>query len=129
VADGDGTFTTIGRSVSGSYEPLLGDFDGDQRADVFWYAPGTTPDYVWFHESGNGISSGRRDVNGDYAPIVAPGSDFDGSGTDDIIWYRPAGGFDYLWPGRTNRTFGSTPVVIDDLALPLIALFDDGPGA
>lgn len=30
--------------------PLVGDFDDDQAADIFWYGPGSTPDSVWYSQ-------------------------------------------------------------------------------
>ena len=35
------------RQVSGTYTPIPGDYDGDGRTDIFWYAPGTATDHLW----------------------------------------------------------------------------------
>jgi FG-GAP-like repeat len=110
--------------VSGTYEPFTGDFDGDGRADVFWYAPGTAPDSIWFGESRGGFTRSARAVDGSYAPLVG---DFDGNGRADVFWYAPgspAGSPDRIW-----RWTASGSVVVSDMPIsgsyePLVGDFD-----
>jgi glycerophosphoryl diester phosphodiesterase len=52
-------YGTAGRGFAGNavaadrtYRPVVGDFDGDTRSDVFWWAPGTADDLVWFATTG-----------------------------------------------------------------------------
>lgn len=95
------------------YLPIVGNFDGDNRTDLFWYAPGTAHDWLWLsdaNQSDINFNSYQFAVDGDYHPIVG---DFDGDGDDDLLWYRPsievAGGPSYLWyfegPSIDVRTF------------------------
>ena len=35
-------------NVTGTYEPLLGDFNGDGENDIFWYGPGAANDALWY---------------------------------------------------------------------------------
>ena len=41
------THTSINQSVSSTYVPASGDFDGDGRADVLWYGTWNAPDILW----------------------------------------------------------------------------------
>ncbi|MDZ7675207.1 MAG: VCBS repeat-containing protein [Acidimicrobiales bacterium] len=84
--------------ISGTYETIVGDFDGDDREDIFWYAPGGAPDYLWDSPVGDS-SSIEVTVNGTYEPLVG---DFDDDGRDDIFWYAPGPAPDYLWTGEKS---------------------------
>ncbi|KIG15097.1 hypothetical protein DB30_06005 [Enhygromyxa salina] len=79
----------------------MGNFDGDNRTDIFWYTPGAAPDWLWLSDStqvGVTFINYLFAVDGEYHPIVG---DFDGDADDDILWYRPAaeiaGGPSWLW--------------------------------
>ncbi len=49
----DRSFGKAALTISGTYEPIVGDFDGDGWDDVFWYAAGPAGDYLsWGGESG-----------------------------------------------------------------------------
>src|SRR3546814_12927066 len=74
-------------SVVGSYEPVVGDIDGDGRDDVVWYAPGPAGDSIWFGTASGRPRSRSFSASGTYVPLVA---DFDASGSDDIVWFNPA---------------------------------------
>ncbi len=47
--DTSAAFTSTSPSVYGTYEPFTGDFDGDGIDDIFWYAPGTAADTIWWN--------------------------------------------------------------------------------
>jgi secreted trypsin-like serine protease len=87
--------------VSGSYLPLMGDFNGNGYADCYWYAPGSAVEYLWT-DSRSGLvpGAGTRQVSGSYIPIVG---NFDGDpqGDDDIFWYAPGGAPEGLY--RSDR--------------------------
>jgi hypothetical protein len=63
--------------VQGTYEPLLGDFNGDGRNDVFWYGPGAGYDVIWYGRATGGFATRAVTVRGTYQPLVA---DFNGDG-------------------------------------------------
>lgn len=84
-------------SVSASYLPVVGDFDGDGEGDILWYAPGAPPDSLWLLSGGHSLTGGGArplTINGTYQPVVA---DFDGDGADDILWFRPGGDSPIWW--------------------------------
>jgi len=101
VFKGVGSAELLGVEPGVEYLPLVGNFDGDNRTDMFWYAPGLDADYLWLSDSNPAAilwDSYQFAVDGEYHPIVG---DFDADGDDDILWYRPAGelagGLSWLW--------------------------------
>ena len=104
-ADRADRFTQVPRSVSGSYFPFVGDFDGNGSDDIFWYAPGRYPDSIWYHdENGSIIETAPMVVNGAYQPIVADFDQDDGVPSDDILWYSSRYP-ESLWSGQSSRRF------------------------
>lgn len=95
--------------VSGTYQPLVGDFDANGWADVFWYLPGAGMDYAWYLTGSAGSwSTGQTSVpnpvRGAYAPVVGR-LDASSDGASDILWtFR--GGY-HLWRS-TGGSFAST---------------------
>ncbi len=78
---------------------FAGDFNGDGRADMFFYRSGTGADGVWY-STGTGFQSGPHiSVSGDYDPLAA---DFNGDGKADIFWYAAGTGPDSLWYGKSS---------------------------
>jgi hypothetical protein len=75
---------------------LLGDFNGDHKADVLWRIDGSGLDAMW-------LMNGTTKTLGQYletAPsrwIVAGVGDFDGDGKADILWRDPVNGEDAMW--------------------------------
>lgn len=64
-----GNFLSQQKPASGTYRPVIGDFDGDGRDDLFWYAPGSGADVVWWGRStaaGFGTVDTPKTVNGTY---------------------------------------------------------------
>lgn len=118
-------FSVRSTSISGLYEPLAGDFDGDGLGDVFWYAAGGAPDYVWYGRADGGHTSVRKSVSGEYQPFVG---DFGGDGRDDIFWYAPGGGRDYVWGGSVRGRFVDVPLQVVGVYEPHVGDFD-GNGA
>jgi FG-GAP-like repeat len=107
--------------VTDTYEPFTGDFDGDGRADVFWYAPGTAPDSIWFGEPGGGFTPVAMSVSGTYEPFTA---DFDGDGRADVFWYAPGTAPDSIWFGESRGGFTRSARAVDGSYAPLVGDFD-----
>lgn len=98
-------YTSVPLTVNGTYEPFVGDFNDDGCDDVFWYAPGSGADYVWYGPPGGSFETRAVTVNGDYTPLVGDWDD-DG-GEDDIFWYGAGGGTESIWLGSAVKgTFG-----------------------
>jgi hypothetical protein len=96
-------------SVSGTYQPLVGQFAGDGATDILWYAPGSAPDSLWIGKAGQrGAAAFTKlalEINGTYTPVVG---DFFGDDYSDIIWYAPGPASDFAWvsddvPGYFGR--------------------------
>lgn len=87
------------------------DFNGDGKADIFWYGPGTVADSLWTSTGGTDFTSSGYAVNAVYQPISG---DFDGDGKSDIFWYRPGTGSDSIWTstggGFNTRDFAVNAV-------------------
>ncbi|MBI2710293.1 MAG: VCBS repeat-containing protein [Actinobacteria bacterium] len=67
---------------------IVGDYDGDGKSDVLWYAPGTGSDFIWWGASRTAFGPGNqatRTIDGSYA--VTSG-DFDGNNVNEIYFYR-----------------------------------------
>lgn len=91
----------LGVGPGTEYLPIVGNFDGDNRTDIFWYAPGPAADWLWLSDStqfGIVFDGFEFHVDGEYHPIVG---DFDADEDEDILWYRPSGELDggpsWLW--------------------------------
>lgn len=74
---------------------IAGDFNGDRRGDVFFYAPATAVDTIWWGGGSRTFSSTTQTVDNQSLPLVG---DFDGNGIGpatnaDAIWYASAAGF------------------------------------
>jgi hypothetical protein len=79
-------FGQIALAIGGTYQPHVGDLDGDGFDDVVWYAPGPAADHVWFGRAAGFPASRPITVSGSYRPLIG---DLDGSGSDDIVWFSP----------------------------------------
>jgi hypothetical protein len=135
--NGNGTMTSIARTVNGNYVPVVGNFDKGTSAafggltDVFWYAPGTAADSVWINTTASTTApitfrSVAEAVNASgYKPFVIPSV----LGPDTIGWNNPTGA-DFFWhpagaQGNWSRT--SAPMPSDPgTRTPMVANFDDG---
>lgn len=100
------------------YEPLIGDFNGDDVHDVaayeeqygFWYAAMSRDTYFdpvggytnkrWLED----WATARREQY-QYVPLVG---DFNGDGRDDIIAYEPDYGYWYVATGESGAYFRPT---------------------
>ena len=93
------TRTSRGISVSGSYLPISGDYDGNGQADVLWYAPGAAPDTIWLLDGDEAGTTGQRSVSvgigGDYQ--VFAGNFAGAEDRDELAFFSSGPGADHLW--------------------------------
>jgi hypothetical protein len=99
------TMASSSLAINGTYQPLVGDFDGNGMDDIFWYGVGGAPDSLWLFKSAGGYVIKPVSVRGTYRPFVFDSS---GDGYDDIFWYGPGTNPDAIWEfgvggGHTNR--------------------------
>jgi hypothetical protein len=88
-------WTSRPQTVNGTYLPVAGDFTGDGRTDIFWYAAGSPMDYLWeATPNGSTFTSRPFPVNGVYRPTAG---DFDGDGVDDLFFFAPGAAADHMW--------------------------------
>jgi hypothetical protein len=115
---GQPQFNLVGSfTVSGTYTPLVGDFDGDGFDEILWYAPGFAQDYMWNFVNYSTVQSRTYPVNGNYGrPVVG---DFTGDGADDIHWYNPGFGADYLWEYNPGGGYTSRRADVNGSYLPV----------
>jgi len=111
--------TGAGIQVGGTYKPLVGNFGGDTKDDILWYAPGSTPDSLWIGTSTQGtFSKVPMTISGDYIPLVG---NFAGDSYDDILWYSPGTGADALWTSINSPSiFASSPLTINGTYTPVV---------
>jgi hypothetical protein len=124
-----GAYTTKLFTVQNAYYPLVGDFDGNGVDDIFWYAPGSADDFIWWFDSSGSYVGGQVIVNGTYEPLVG---DFDENGTSDVLWYKPGTGADFMWWFKTNdhssQPYTGNDITINGVYDPMVGDFD-GDGA
>lgn len=115
-----GTFTVTPLQVTNSYTPFVGDFNGDRRADIFWYKGGSTADHIWYGRSDFTFTGVQLTVAGHYVPV--PG-DYDGNGRTDVLWYVDGGEQDYVW-WATSAGFTSQKITVNGSYKPFVGDFD-----
>jgi hypothetical protein len=110
--------------VTGTYRPLVGNFTGDQRDDILWYAPGSGAESLWIG-TGNPaqpfLKQAAPSVNGTYTPLVG---NFSGDSWDEILWYAPGPAGDVLWNNPAGY-FEAEPLSINGSFQPIVL---DNPG-
>ncbi|MEI2700071.1 MAG: hypothetical protein V9E94_17710 [Microthrixaceae bacterium] len=106
------TSTKVPATVSGDYRPFVGDFDGDNCDDIFWYAPGPAPDFVWYfapdHSYTSGGGDGERRLRADRGRLLGRARTCDRTSTGT----RPVLDAESMWLGngsRTLRALGRSP--------------------
>ena len=99
VRDGDGLATELTLApVAGRFEPFVADLDRDGRDDIFWYAPGTARDYVWFFEEDGSVTSVPMTVDlvAQPVPVLVQGIN-DKPERQGILWYGAGSRPDSWW--------------------------------
>ncbi|HVF03467.1 MAG TPA: FG-GAP-like repeat-containing protein [Frankiaceae bacterium] len=123
------------RGVATGLTPLVADFDGDARSDVFFYGPGDLPDHLWLGRPGGQFHGVPITVRGTFHPIVG---DFNGDRRADVFWYAAGDAGDQVWFGGAAGNFSSRSVTVTGSYEPLPGDFDGngrtdilwyGPGA
>lgn len=97
-------------NVTGDYDPIVGDFDGNGLTDVLWYGFASHQSYLWYFHDDGSHTSRRVTLPTD----VIPGHlviDANGDGIDDILW---KGDVDHIWimhadGSHSVRSGGSQP--------------------
>lgn len=92
-------------AVNGTYIPVVGNFTGDAREEIFWYAPGSGPEALWSASGSPAapfIKQPSRSISGTYQPLVG---NFSGDAYDEIFWYGPGTQPDSLWDNPSGGEF------------------------
>jgi hypothetical protein len=117
-------------TVGGTYTPIVGDFDGNGRDDVYWYSPAGAQVNRWFFNGSNGsftFTAANFVPVPPGGPFLAIAGDFDGNGSDDVFWYLAGGAAsEKLWYGPqtgSGAAVTTTSNVAGDYE-PLAADFD-----
>lgn len=104
---GSPTYTAAPVRVDGVFQPFVGDFDGDACDDIFWYAPGTATDVIWYFNTDGTHTSVPVRVDGTFTPVV--GNWRPSNVADEILWYAPGTAADRWWSFAGGR---STPTSV-----------------
>jgi hypothetical protein len=94
AATATGGFTPLPVTVSGTYEPVPGDVDGDGIDDILWYAPGPAGDHLWFGRPSGTPTSRALTATGTYTPLLG---DLDASAGDEIVWFSSTATSTPVW--------------------------------
>jgi hypothetical protein len=87
-------------SISGTYEPIVGDFDGDRCSDILWYGPGTVADFLWWGGPAGFRQGAPIAVRGTYRPAAG---NLDSRVGSEILWYDPDGR-ESIWRATGDRS-------------------------
>ena len=101
-------------------EPVVGDFDGDARADVLWASQAGAPvdnGQIWFGTPSIGeFEGGPAAGTAHDGAATATVGDFDADGSDDLVWYGEATGgvlLQFLQGGRSGLQAVSYPDTVE----------------
>lgn len=90
------------KTVNGIYKPIVGDFNGDNLSDIFWYQPGTGSDPIWLFHGDGAHTSLTNNVNGDYSPVAG---DFNNDSCTDIVWFDAPNDRIQIWRSNCDGSF------------------------
>lgn len=96
---GDGLATDLRAApVGGRFDPFVADLDRDGNDDIFWYAPGTARDYVWFFEDDGSVTSVPMTVDLVAQPVPVLVQGINGKPERQrILWYGTGSRPDSWW--------------------------------
>jgi hypothetical protein len=121
--------TNLGLDNGVEYTPLVGDFNGDERTDIFWYSAGEGADVMWWSESNQDVvafAAAGTNIDRDYRPFLG---DFDANGTTDILWFAPYDEVVHttskIWYFAEDETFVAYTLSTHHDYSPYVADFDD----
>lgn len=119
-----GTWTSRNLKVNGSYQLVIGDYNGDYLDDVVLYQPGTKADYKWISSPSGAFTQTNLSINGTYQAVTVRRQDRDGiyfwaSGrTNEVYWTSNGSSFTSRktgqYPSLTGvaQTYGGSGVLI-----------------
>lgn len=84
------------------YWAIVGNFDGDRRAEIVFYGVGARPDVLWTYRGSARGAIEPLVIGGDRTPVVG---DFDGNGVSDIIWWDRAADRHAAWYFELDGSF------------------------
>lgn len=129
VEGGTSDTANLGLEPGAEYVPLLGDFNGDTKTDIFWYSAGVAADVMWWSGSNQNnvfFEVATTQILDEYQPFVG---DFDGNEVTDILWFAPhveaAQTISKIWYFSENETFISRTLSTHRDYSPYVADFDD----
>jgi len=76
---------------------VVGDFDGDGKADILWRNAATGENYAYFMDGLAIVNEGYLRTVADLTWQVAGVGDFDGDGKIDILWRNASTGENYVY--------------------------------
>jgi hypothetical protein len=106
---------------------VAGDFNGDHRADVLQYRPGSLPDAIWYSDPAKlGFRRVAVNIPGVFDQIVS--GDFNGDGRSDILFYAPGARASAMWTARAGGGFAARNLTIPGPRAQLIVGDFNGDG-
>ena len=138
---GPGTWASRTLRVNGSYQLVVGDWNGDFLDDVVLYQPGTANDYKWISKTTGTFTETNLSINGTYQPVTVRHEDIDGiyfwaSGSaNEVYWNSNGTSFvnkpveQYPWMTGVASSYGGNGVLIQSDVERDLFVYADGSSA
>ncbi|MGN6695677.1 MAG: hypothetical protein ACTHN0_15990 [Aquihabitans sp.] len=105
-----GTWQSRTLQVNGSYQLVVGDYNGDRIDDVVLYQPGAARDYKWISSASGAFTQTNLTINGTYKAVTVRHQDRDG-----IYFWASGSANEAYWTSNgssfTSRTTGQYPTL------------------